>query len=158
MGCDIHAYVEVKRNGGWNEAGEAFDCRNYGLFGFLAGVRNYSQVPVLAAPRGLPTDVGDLVRLKSEEWDVDGHTHSWVSLRELIDFDYDQQFEDRRVTRTWTTLQGARCSDGGCTADPGGGEMTSYREFLGDWYMKELDRLCTLGDPDDVRVVFWFDN
>ena len=154
MACDIHAYVEVKRNGGWNYEGEAFDCRNYGLFGFLANVRNYSKVPVLAEPRGLPADVGDVVRQKFEEWNCDGHTHSWLLLRELTNFDYDQQFEDLRVTREVRP----RCFDGRVTADPGGGTMTTYREFLGDWYFEELDRLRTFGEPDDVRVVFWFDN
>jgi hypothetical protein len=154
MGCDIHAYVEVKRNGRWNCEGDAFDCRNYGLFGFLAGVRNYSMVPVLAAPRGLPADVGDVVHQKSKRWGDDGHTHSWLSLRELADFDYAQQFEDRRVTRQ----TGPRSFNGGCTADPGGGTMTTYRELLGDWYFKELDRLRSFGEPGDVRVVFWFDN
>ena len=154
MGCDIHAYVEVKRHGGWNCEGNAFDCRNYRLFGFLAGVRNYSVVPVLAEPRGLPSDVGDVVHQKSEHWDVDGHTHSWLLLRELADFDYDQQFEDRRTQR----VRPGGVISGGETADPGGGAMTTFREFLGEWYFKELDRLRTFGEPDDVRVVFWFDN
>ena len=63
MGCDIHSYAEVrnKETGKWEQAfnfvtlndfdknylnrekGDyPFDWRAYGMYGFLAGVRNYS--------------------------------------------------------------------------------------------------------------------
>jgi hypothetical protein len=156
MGCDINAYAEVKHAGRWEYAPEAelFNCRDYGLFGWLAGVRNYSAVPVLAAPRGLPDDASREVRKEAEDWDGDGHTHSWLSARELLDFDYDATFEDRRVTRTLAS----GVVHGGCTADPGEGKVVTYREFFGKCLTDTLDVLRMLGGPDDVRVVFWFDN
>jgi hypothetical protein len=154
MGCDIHAYAEVKRDGRWEFAQEVFDCRNYGLFGWLANVRNYSAVPPLSEPRGLPTDVSSQVRDEAEDWSGDGHTHSWLSAKELLDLDLDATFENRRVTRQ----TGPNSWDGGCTADLGGGKVVVYRELFGSCLTDTLDVLRGLGAPDDVRVVFWFDN
>jgi hypothetical protein len=154
MGCDIHAYAEVRRDGRWECAQEVFDCRDYGLFGWLANVRNYSAVPPLAAPRGLPNDASTDVRKEAEGWDGDGHTHSWLSAAELLAFDYDATFENRRVTRVLES--GVR--HGGCTADVGEGTVVSYREFFGKCLTDTLDVLRRLGEPDAVRVVFWFDN
>jgi hypothetical protein len=153
MGCDIHAFAERKVNGSWvsmsinnNWGAQPFEVRSYSLFGLLAGVRNYSAVTPIAAPRGMPDTVSELVQEKFLHWSLDGHTHSWLMLSELTDFDYDQTMEDRRVTRG---------GDACCTADPGDGEKRTYREFLGEWYFKELERLKTLGAE---RIVFWFDN
>jgi hypothetical protein len=154
MGCDIHAHAE-KRNasGKWERLTipEPFDWRSYGLFGFLADVRNYSAVPPIAPRRGLPSDASADVRHDSEEWAGDGHSHSWLSLEEILSFNYDAAMEDRRVTRQVA----ANAWDGGCTADPGGGEQTTFRAFLGPKYFEELDRLKAAGVE---RIVFWFDN
>ena len=147
MGCDIHSYAEKRVNGKWEELDfSPFHWRQYGVFGFLAGVRNYSGVPVLAAPRGLPRDASDYVREESDSWNGDGHTHSWLSVEELSAFDYDAAVEDRRITVN---------NDGGCTAEPGGGEMTTWREFLGPKFFDDLTRLKAEGAE---RIVFWFDN
>ncbi|RLK09645.1 hypothetical protein DER29_6198 [Micromonospora sp. M71_S20] len=153
MGCDIHAYVETRTNGTWAYAGDntfpdnefpkekqcPFDgARDYGLFGFLADVRNYSESPVIAEPRGLPADVSAEVRAKSDDWNVDGHSHTWLTLAELLAFDYDQTFADQR--------------------GEGEPQVKTVRRFLHDWYFGRLDLLAKLGAPDDVRIVFWFDN
>jgi len=34
----------------------------------------------------------------------------------------------------------------------------SYREAVGESWFKTLDELSKLGDPDNIRLVFWFDN
>jgi hypothetical protein len=149
MGCDIHTFVEQQTPTGWEhlEIQEVFDWRSYHLFGWLAGVRNYSQVPPIAEPRGLPADVSREVEKESN--DLDWHSRSWLSADELLAFDYDATFEDRRVTVS---------GDGGHTAEPGGGEMTTYREFLGPNYFADLTRLAELEKDAPTRVVFWFDN
>ncbi len=152
MGCDIHAYAEIKAAVGWQEKtpDEFFDLRNYGIFGFLADVRNYSDVTPLAAPKGLPADMSLAVREKADEWECDAHSHSWFKLSELLAVDYDQTIEDRRVTRN---------GNGGCTAEPGGGQSMTLREFLGSSYFKQLDKMAALAEsPDHVRLIFWFDN
>jgi len=144
MGCDIHIVSEKRTEMGWANLGFApFDWRSYGLFGFLAGVRNYSAVTPLSEPRGLPegaTFDKDIFE------DYYGHSASWLSVKELSEFDYDAEMEDRRVTIN---------NDGGCTCDPGGGEVMTYREFLGDSFFEDLKRLKEMGAE---RVVFYFDN
>lgn len=152
MGCDIHAYVERRDGSGnweYDAACPMFDGRNYSLFGWLADVRNYSKVPSIVAGRGLPADVSDAVREDYDEWGCDAHSASWVSADELARFDYEVTFEDLR-----TTVGG----NGGHTADPGGGEVVTYRQFLGAWYFAELDTLKRLAEGGPTRVVFWFDN
>lgn len=149
MGCDIHTTAEQNVGGRWVGIGfEPFDWRSYGMFGFLANVRNYSDVPYIAADRGLPEDASELVR---ERYPEDGHSHSWVLVDELLAFDYDQPVEDRRVTvqlseRVWS---------GAGTAEPGDGRATTYREFLGEAFFDDLAKLKELGVE---RVVFWFDS
>lgn len=34
--------------------------------------------------------------------------------------------------------------------------MKTYREFLGKFFFEELELMKTLGEPEDVRVVFLF--
>jgi hypothetical protein len=47
MGCDIHVWAERSEHGCWEVVGcmpEALETRDYGMFGVLAGIRNYSAV------------------------------------------------------------------------------------------------------------------
>lgn len=116
MGCDIHFYVEKLAEGQWasadkwtkgEEVGELFvahgDCfyrrRNYDLFAILANVRNgigFAGIKTgggfipIADPRGLPADVTEQVQAASERWSGDGHSHSHLSLKELLDYDWTQ--------------------------------------------------------------------
>jgi len=152
MGCDIHSYVEVKRNGQWEKVGnifrgyydedelidEPFYYRSYGLFGFLADVRNYSVVPVISQPKGIPSDISTEVKKELEEWDSDAHSLSCLTLKELLDFNYDQKFIDMRAISDAPKI--------------------SVKDFLGEKFSKLISQLQTLGDPENVRVVFWFDN
>lgn len=147
MGCDIHTTCERKVGARWIEVPvkpEAFDWRSYGLFGFLADVRNYSFVPPIAAQRGIPDDASEaaLDYIK----DSDRHSCSWLSLQELLEFDYSKTFEDRRTMRD---------HNGAADAGEGNGEITTFREFLGTGYFKELERLKAAGVE---RIVFGFDS
>lgn len=168
MGCDIHSYVEVRRpDGAWQmlagdlfegeyeqDRTEPFPHRTYGLFGFLADVRNYSHVPSLDKPRGLPEDVSAELAEKYADWGVDAHSASWLTLAELLRHDYDQVFWDRRVIREIRS----GLFDGAATAGEGEGRHLSLREFLGEWYFERLEAMRRFGDPGAVRIVFWFDN
>lgn len=66
MGCDIHVMAERRGSGGGYEpiadnifsdpfsdrnVSAPFDWRAYGMFAFLAGVRNYSGVDPISSPR-----------------------------------------------------------------------------------------------------------
>ncbi len=163
MGCDIHTYVEQQRDGKWQrvEWPDAnrekyvwgpFDWRSYGMFGFLGNEgRNYSHVPELAARRGLPADVSDSLREQAD--DPDWHSHSWLSVDELAAFDYDATFEDRRVT---VPMPGGGLNGAG-EAEPGGGEQTTFRDFLGGQFFLDLNTLQAINVEAPTRVVFWFD-
>lgn len=124
MGCDIHCYAEVNKNGIWEKVGsvfknetydwyknnkteipsylseftdEPYDGRNYDLFAMLADVRNGSGfagcdtgdgfVPI-SMPKGLPDDVSNGVKERYEDWCNDGHSCSWLTLNELLSYDW----------------------------------------------------------------------
>ena len=174
MGCDIHSFAEVKRKGKWEVVGDVFplhdfnreyqkkthgsnpfNWRAYGMYGFLADVRNYSHVPVIAQPKyAIPDDSSDLVKEKFEDWRGNAHTATWLTARQLLEFNYDQTFWDRRVTKQ----TGPNSWNGAALAEEGEGEYLTVREFLGEQFFSDLNILKSLGNPEDVRVVFWFDN
>jgi hypothetical protein len=104
MGCDIHLFVErPSPSGGWENVDPPADWslnnldhsgpdkfgrgwfwdRNYELFAWLADVRNRHDQPVLAEPRGLPTDAAKETRREYAEWDCDGHSHTWFAVAEF---------------------------------------------------------------------------
>lgn len=154
MGCDIHTRAEKRdESGTWRKIDglKPFDWRNYGLFGFLAGVRNYSDVTPLSEPRGFPHDASRKVKQDYAEWMSDAHSASWLTIEELLAFDYDAEMEDRRIT----VQLAPNHWHGGMTAEPGGGEMVTYRAFLGQHFFDDLAKLTNAGAE---RIVFWFDN
>lgn len=111
MGCDIHFYVERRDGDKWITCDEwvpsewdqsslevrksFYKDRCYDLFGILADVRNGSGfagaktgegfVPI-SAPRGLPNDLSPELQREADEG-MD-HTPSWLTLRELLDYDW----------------------------------------------------------------------
>lgn len=169
MGCDIHTAVEVRSDGEWRwkssakfpdqyEDGgftsEPFDWRSYGMFGFLANVRNYSMVPPLSEAKGLPDNLSSELKTDLDAPWLGDHSFSWLSLAELLSFNYDQTFEDRRIT----VQRAPNFFDGAGLADPGDGKITSFRDFLGKKFFSQLEILKEYGAPEDVRIVFGFDN
>ncbi|MGL4618801.1 MAG: hypothetical protein ACRCZS_07040 [Chroococcidiopsis sp.] len=131
MGCDIHCHAEVKIDGVWNHYNEINIERNYDLFGYLAGVRGDKNqaFPV----RGLPNDASNLTRCESDWLDIDGHTHSWISIDEIAQVI--NQFHkglEKSMKNSYLF----------------GNKYEFFREYREDY-------------PDfveDVRWVFWFDN
>jgi hypothetical protein len=154
MGCDIHSYAEKKNaQGKWEVIPdfEPFECRNYAVFGWLADVRNYSGLIPISMPRDIPKDASAEVADIFEEWDCDAHTPSWLSVEELLNFDYDATCEDLRYTKQ----TGPNSWNGGATCEPGEGKKTTYRELFGEYFFNDLEELKKSGAE---RVIFWFDN
>lgn len=161
MGCDIHSFAEKrnKQTNKWEKVEDVFSLdkydkerlkkdkgknpfnwRSYSMFAFLAGVRNYNHYEPLSEPKGLPDDISDEVKEEyGEGWDY--HSASFLTAKELLDFDYDKTF--------W---------NGASLAEEGEGKVLTYRENLGEWFFTHLNELKELGEPEDVRIVFWFDN
>lgn len=158
------------------------DNRNYARFAVLADVRNYGNTPYIDEPRGLPDDVTAEVEKDSNRWGEDGHSHSYFTLKELLDFQKDikplkhrgmispdaQKALDEKgeVPNQW--CQG--------TNIPG----WAFREWeeentvllpLIDALKKRADELYVIPgwrwedipetayeEAEDIRIVFWFDN
>lgn len=134
MGCDIHSFAEKKNSDGTYSPVfyTPFEDRHYGLFAFLADVRNYSQIEPLSQPRGMPADASQAIVDELKSWEDDAHSVSYFTLAELVRVDYEKKIEDHRSVVT-----------------------ESLRDFLGTDYFYSLKRMNDLAVD---RVIFWFDN
>jgi hypothetical protein len=138
-----------------SEFEEPFYSRNYGVFGFLANVRNYSHVPPIAEVKyAIPEDATPETVEHFASWEGNRHSASWVTLKQLLAVDYEKKFWNRRVTKQTAP----NCWDGAALANEGEGTRETLRDFLGATFFVHLETLKTLGKPEDVRVIFWFDN
>jgi len=106
--------------------------RCYSLFGILAGVRDTSNSMMagLDHPRGAPTDMSPEVYEIVDEYGVDGHSHNYYTVGELLDSPY-------------AKMNTKELRDKGI--DP-------Y------FFNNALPDLLKIGDKDNVRIVFFFDN
>ncbi len=224
MGCDIHLYVEARRETGVWESKDTWtrdeDCEevrriwdvdyddqhytgcNYALFAILANVRNepvrdIDEVLIpISEPRGLPSNTDLQIQRASDHWGEDGHSHSWLTLRELMEFDWTRMGIRRALVdgneytqwARWNKTHGERPSS--CCADVYGpsvrhvteqemveliaaGCLTEeelshiycavvwtqpYYKLAAEFLSTVVPRLWRLGSPDNVRIVFWFDN
>jgi len=79
---------------------ERYDGRNYYLFSILADVRNSGE-EVIDYPRGIPLDASCGYLHKCDSWSSDAHSHSYFTLRELLDVDwgkYDSEYLEEFLT------------------------------------------------------------
>ena len=137
MGCNIHGWIEVlawpdSERDRWWGVHEIPYTRNYVLYAVLAGVRNRGDITPISPPRGMPKDAGLMSRCEAEEDGSDGHTHSWLTYKELKDFDWLQTPDDFMIIDRIHIFFKA---------------LINEMRFLSGEYGKE-----------GVRVVFWFDN
>ncbi len=80
---DSNEPLEVgnRRTGYWYGA-NIYSDRNYRLFAALANVRNYGdEIDTPIPQRGIPEDASP--EYAQEAADVDGHSHSWMTVGEL---------------------------------------------------------------------------
>lgn len=236
MGCDIHLYVEKLQDGKWvaadrwtkdkyAEEGEDrltveyenryYTGRNYNLFAILADVRNgrgFAGVKTgegfnpICEPKGLPEDCSPEVERESDSWGSDGHSHSWLTVAELMAYDWTQvsclqgwvdavNFEEfdrwRRdqgegpeeycggvsgsATRHVSNddmramikgkaegIYGSAYQAAIAAAAPGCYTLIEwtipYYKCASKFLSEVIPRLWLLGQPSEVRIVFWFDN
>ncbi|MFH5185757.1 hypothetical protein ACHHV8_25625 [Paenibacillus sp. TAB 01] len=79
--------LEEEKNG---TSGFIYDGRHYLLFALLAGVRNQYEITPISEPKCMPNDVSSEIKSISEEWGCDGHSHTWLTAKELTEFDWSQ--------------------------------------------------------------------
>lgn len=173
MGCDIHMHVEYKvgkdkwkahpkhilDEDGYCETVSA-TSRNYELFALLAGVRAYTQTDCLE-PKGLPTNVSKIIKAASDTWDVDGHSHSYITLKqfEKIIKKYNKNEGDYKISPTDRTdmFYEWRITDYK-------NQPPSYSTIISGCkrHAEELqtDYIILDEEPPTVkhRLIFWFDN
>ena len=81
MGCDIHGWVEEKKDDNWIAILPLEnDRRNYERFNKLAGVRGDSD----KHPLGIPDDISDTAKYWIDSWGRDGHSHSYMNLQKAL--------------------------------------------------------------------------
>jgi hypothetical protein len=149
MGCDIYSIAERKFNGEWKLILNVTPLtqRQYSIFAFLANVRNYSCIPPISKPRGVPVDISR----EGEACYLGDHSYSWLLLSELLEFNYDMIVEDRRTSR-WVT---SNYFSGAEIVDSGKGIKMTLRKYLGEGFFEELNRLKEKGVE---RIIFGFDS
>ena len=172
MGCDIHFYVEKPTPSGWEHvpapAGvddfadrcghqpRFYRDRDYLLFSWLAGVRDWGAVQAIEEPRGMPGSVSVFV-------------HHENTLR-IVPGDDDEDSEEGTCTPEEVSRWGVAVLADGRAVHP---DWHSHSWFTVNELTVALD---ALDNPDetfvafkktlaliiqhagsDARVVFWFD-
>jgi len=137
MGCDIHFHSEVKIKGEWRHYSSNDIKRNYRLFSKMANVRNSdrSEEPI-SRPKGLPKDISDITKLCADQWNSDGHSHSWLSADEITTlYEWMRKID---LTLPYELNFPYFC----------GNDFAEFKLYPEDWPQ----------EIEDVRYVFWFDN
>lgn len=135
MGCDIHVHFEIKLNDKWEHYSQPKICRNYELFGKIAGVRNSDIIPI-HPPRGLPDDCSIITKFCADIIGTDGHTHGWlnaIEITKILSFHQHITKNNMLNFEQWGYLFGGGWDD-----------FLKLRED----YPKNIE---------DIRMVFWFD-
>lgn len=161
MGCDIHMLTEFKGKrkeeeqwfncdhfsyNPYYEEGEAgedrmnlesiYSARDYNLFARLAGVRKYNdEVQTISEPRGLPVDVSKVTLEYSAKYGSDGHSHSWLTYKEL---------EEYGVHHAWDSITVKNLL---------GLMRERMKEAMWIWNENPTDE-----QKENFRIVFFFDN
>lgn len=199
MGCDIHLYTETKKiiegETKWvisdffmknpffgiysyeeeYERISIYRHRSYRLFSLLANVRNYLNSPFICEPKGFPEDASEFVRSENERWGCDAHSHSYFTLRELI-----EAREEFKITSFsgFMTKENAKLVDEGKMPHVWFEHEDDPSMVFRSWSFEE-DPIYVIVEPiqkhavdiglipnfkkieeinNDIRIVFWFDN
>lgn len=108
MGCDIHLYVEVKKDDKWDELAiplfsDPYEAitkkksyshkpdtyRNYTLFALLADVRNDGSIQPIKYVTGIPEDLSEDLKEEYNRGSSDWHSATYYILDELLEYQWD---------------------------------------------------------------------
>lgn len=166
-----HYYDENNRSDGEKYIiNPAYKGRNYALFSMLADVRNYSDNKPISKPKGLPDDVSDVVKYESDMFGSDGHSHSYFTMKELYEY-----YEKNKVVKLSGLVdeEGAKEIEAGnypewfCQSSNQEGlvfkeweqenlPLKNFIQTIEEHFKKLYSR--TKENPENYRIVFWFDN
>lgn len=141
--------------------GWAYEGRNYDLFAILADVRNgygfagsYTGegFKPISDPKGLPEDISEEIKKRSDDYGSNGHSHSWFTVKELTEYDWEQETVTLRpgMYPVLAPVEDLKKNT----------ETAFYKDCVGSFYTKSIPALKELAgdDSESVRIVFWFDN
>lgn len=167
MGCDIHWYSEHRENGIWKcDQAESFTInepdydggqpypemdnfpgrqRDYWFFGLLnSDVRSYWEYSFQG--KGDIAECSYEVQAQLEHWCDDGHSHSWLTRKELED-----KIKELELLQAEMLI---------APRDPNvltPQVVTHHLQRLGS-VIADLKALHPEAAAEDQRIVFWFDN
>lgn len=135
--------------------------RNYALFSVLADVRNsrtthnifdpsmeYEErdaIEPIDLPRGIPEDASKAWRKECKHWGVDFHSHSWFTVRELVDAVEAGAFSQTIISRGYVGL-------GDYLAHKNEGkEIESWSSYAGGGDTVAMTELEWLGLPEEKQ-------
>lgn len=139
MGCDIHLVLERKlaEEAGWVAVdlfGYSRDTSGRTCFP-AARSRNYRRFAALAGvrgdgpePRGFPEDASQSAKYLFDDWGADAHSPSWLEIDE--------------ATRVFLATE----------YEPFKADSIEAKWPMSHYFNTEAD------NPDNYRIVFWFDN
>ena len=160
------------------------DVRNG--YGF-AGCKTGEGFKPISSPRGLPVDMSQEVGNRAEMWGLDGHSHSWLTVEELDSYDWNQktqkcgwvgaedfkEWKENGIPSSWCggvsgpdikRLSNEIMNQAIISGADTKGMYTEvewemvYRDCVDVFLSDTMPKLRAFGDPDKVRIVFWFDN
>lgn len=77
--------------------GWLYNGRNYSLFSILADVRNDYEIIPIDYPRGLPDNLSNELAVEKEIWEGDGHSYSYFTFKEILDYDWENQYLEKEA-------------------------------------------------------------
>lgn len=160
MGCYIHWYSETKRDGKWEfDYKESFKIveeeeygysypdaplfpvseHDYTFFGLIADVRGVTPWNIRA--KGFPEDASEEMGILFRHWEGDAHTPSYLNVQEFHELDLKLQLAKVEML-----------------INPIKGFAPHHAQYLIDKLEQVLTHLDDEDNPEDRRLVFWFDN
>lgn len=151
MGCNSHLFIEIKSSWAarfnipegysWDLWAEIPECRDYNIYGALAGVRANCPSPVVS-PRGIPDDIGYRVKEIMDGNEGDFHSHTWLTVLEFIsaiDSVDDARKSDEESIKIW-----------------GKNGVFIYKPWIAA--KKILGVLSEVYGIENIRIIIAFDN
>lgn len=86
----LNTVLEEKSDKRWIVIDQPYGDRNYELFSKLADVRSYGEYNAIAEPQGIPDDASLYYQIKTDQWDSNGHSHSYFYLSDLLKHDFSE--------------------------------------------------------------------
>jgi len=171
MGCDIHGYLEVVIKDSADTLHSIPTDRNYDWFGILADVRNYANQKPIDTPRGLPENV-DLWAASDSNEPGHFHSHSWLSLRDFKEHDWDFEAINGRLSTvdkttgeekgkavyTWLQDNPEEVAKRNVELKHLTRKAKELIPYRWQCFIEYMGILAQKYGDENVRVVFWFDN